>query len=162
MKEIQSRVYHIELQFAHSFLETIKTKDENVMYKKIDYTFSDFKLLIVDDDKVTIAVVRLFLKDTCIIQEAYDAETAIKLVKETNYDLILLDIKLGRGKNGLEVLKEIREISGYKDTPIAALTAYAMVGDKEKLLAAGFTYYISKPFSKGNLLKLLESVTGKG
>lgn len=132
------------------------------MDKKINYTFPESKILIVDDDKVTIDVVKLFLRDFCSIQAATNVETAIQMAQETKYDVILLDIHLGLGRNGLEVLKEIRKISGYKDTPIAALTAYAMARDKENFLAAGCTHYISKPFTKQDLLKLLESVLSKG
>ncbi|MCH8325943.1 MAG: response regulator, partial [Bacteroidetes bacterium] len=51
--------------------------------------------------------------------------------------------------------KKIKEMKEYKDVPIIAVTAYAMVGDREKYLQAGFTDYISKPFLKNDLIELL-------
>ncbi|MFZ4592279.1 MAG: response regulator, partial [Ignavibacteria bacterium] len=62
------------------------------------------------------------------------------------YSLILMDINLGDGINGATACGEIKLIDGYRNVPIVAITAFAMVGDKEKFLEKGFDNYMSKPF----------------
>ena len=69
-----------------------------------------------------------------------------------------MDIDLGFGMNGLEVTQKIKELKGYKNIPIIAVTAYAMLGDREKFLSAGCTHYIAKPFDKFALVDLLDSI----
>lgn len=82
---------------------------------------------------------------------------------ETNYySLFLLDINLGRGMNGIDVLVEIRKMPKYADTPIIASTAYTMKGDKERLLKAGFDDYISKPYAMHEIiLKIQQHIKTK-
>ena len=72
------------------------------------------------------------------------------------FDVILMDIQLG-GENGLSCTQRIREIDKLKGrhTPIIAVTALAMSGDKEKCLAAGMDDYLSKPFTMGELKEKL-------
>ena len=67
-----------------------------------------------------------------------------------------MDIGL-KGMSGLDAAQEIKKLPGYKDTPIVAVTAYAMVGDKEKFLEGGCTHYISKPF---DINEFKNTVTG--
>ena len=69
-----------------------------------------------------------------------------------------MDINLGKGMSGLEAVKLIREMPGYCDTPVIALTAYAMPGDREKFLEAGCSDYIAKPFNKNELYAKLEKL----
>ena len=66
-----------------------------------------------------------------------------------------MDINLGDGPSGREVLKSLRAIPAYRKVPVAALTAYALPGEREDFLKAGFNAYLSKPFSEDALLKLL-------
>ncbi len=66
-----------------------------------------------------------------------------------------MDINLGKSQNGLYATGEIRKLHNYSTTPIIAMTAYAMKGDKEEFVTAGCTDYISKPFDKYQLLNML-------
>lgn len=115
-------------------------------------------LLLVEDDKASMDVTRLFLKDVCNIEIALEGAAAIKMAKEKKYPAILMDIGLGRNMNGIQATKEIRKIQGYENTPIGALTAYAMKGDKEEFLAAGCTDYLSKPFEKNELIAWVKKI----
>lgn len=119
-------------------------------------------LLYVEDDEDSRLIVKTILKDICNIEYAGKGDEAILMAKEKNYLIILMDINLGRGIDGIETAKKIREISGYEDIPIVALTAFAMKGDREEFLAGGCTHYISKPFRKDDLrnlvLKIIESL----
>jgi len=60
------------------------------------------------------------------------------------------------GMDGVEVTKIIRSKPGYKFKPVIALTAFAMKGDRERLLKAGFDAYVSKPVNVAELVKILE------
>jgi CheY-like chemotaxis protein len=70
----------------------------------------------------------------------------------------LLDINLGRGIDGVELMQQIRQIKHYKNIPIVAVTAYAAETDKLEFLAKGFTHYLSKPFSSQELKDLLNKI----
>ncbi|MFZ4591977.1 MAG: response regulator, partial [Ignavibacteria bacterium] len=84
-------------------------------------------------------------------------------IKEKQFDIIFMDIGL-KEINGMEAAKIIRELDKYKNIPIIAITAFAMQGDMEKILASGCNEYISKPFTKDQLfgtlrkLKILENL----
>jgi PAS domain S-box-containing protein len=116
------------------------------------------QILYVEDDPVAIDLVRRYLKDYCRIDEASTPEAAFAKVREQNYDAIFMDINLGKGLNGIQVMQKIREIPAYEKTPIVAITAFAMVGDREEFLTAGCDYYISKPFMREDLLSIAEKI----
>ena len=66
-----------------------------------------------------------------------------------------MDINLGLGMNGLETAREIKKLPSNNDIPIVAVRGYALAGEKEKILENGFTDYISKPFTREQLLDVL-------
>ncbi len=71
-------------------------------------------------------------------------DRGLELIKNSNADLIILDIQLPV-INGIEICQELRKLDEFKNVPIVALTAFAMKGDKRRILEAGFSHYISKP-----------------
>ncbi|MCX6149561.1 MAG: PAS domain S-box protein [Ignavibacteriales bacterium] len=143
----------IKLMSKKSEIVSTGTKEEN--YKIETTKISKPSILYVEDDivsqKVIIAMVSNYYGIECI----ETGEKAIEMVSKKKYDIILMDINLLGNLNGIETAQKIKKIKGYLDTPIVAVTAYAMVGDKEKMLREGCTHYISKPFSKVELLPLL-------
>jgi PAS domain S-box-containing protein len=114
----------------------------------------EFSLLLIDDDKNVFDLISNIFKNYDV-SFTDSEEKAYELLKKKKYSLILLDINLGSNVSGVDVLRIIREIPGYKDIPIIALTAYAMLGDKEKFLNAGCDDYISKPFNRNELFNLI-------
>lgn len=116
------------------------------------------KVLIVENDNASIDIVRLFLKDLCTVEFTDSGEKAYKLINENDYDLILMDINLGKGMSGTETTKEIRKIKKYRNVPIVAITGFAMRGDREEFLKAGCTHYLSKPFSRAKIIKLIKQI----
>lgn len=118
-------------------------------------------VLCVEDDFVNRHIVKLFLKNICIVETAEDGETALQLAAENKYDLILMDINLGGGMNGMEAVKEIVKMPQYAGTPIIAVTAYAMGKDKAEFLKGGCTHYIAKPFLKHEFIDLVTSALKK-
>ncbi|MBI2419779.1 MAG: response regulator [Ignavibacteriales bacterium] len=116
------------------------------------------RVLLVEDNPENRDVITYFIKNVCLVDSALDGPTSIEMAKAGQYDVILMDINLGLGMNGMEATKQIRQISGYETIPIVAVTAYAMVGDREIFLNAGCTHYISKPFTRQEILELLKKV----
>jgi CheY-like chemotaxis protein len=91
---------------------------------------------------------------------ATDGEEAISRAGETPIDLVILDIHMPR-VDGFGVIRHLRADPAYRTTPVIALTASAMAGDRDSVLAAGFTEYISKPVNisllRREVARLLEN-----
>ena len=119
------------------------------------------RVLLVDDDLTTFGVVKYMSAKICTIIHAKDAKEAIAAIHEKTFNLVLLDINLGVGMNGFDVLKEIKSTEGYESVPVVALTAYAMAGDRERFLNAGCDYYLAKPFKKMDLLEVIQTALKK-
>ena len=111
-------------------------------------------VLVVEDNPLNMELAVEILKSrNFTVDEAIDGEEAIKKLETEGYDLILMDIELP-GMDGVEVTRIIK--SKYKKIPVIALTSYAMKGDKERFLAAGFDEYLSKPLDVSDFLKRLD------
>jgi CheY-like chemotaxis protein len=119
------------------------------------------KILLVEDDELNIRMISSFLNGKYHIDEARSGDEALKKVFDNNYDIFLMDIGLKKEMTGLDVTKKLRKMDAYRKTPIVAVTAYALAGDKERILQAGCSHYLSKPFSKKQLINLLESILQK-
>ncbi len=115
-------------------------------------------ILLVDDDKNVKSILTNYLNPKFNIIHVSNGEEAISLTQKQKFDAILMDINLKGIINGINATKEIRRIPQYKNTPIIACTAYAMIGDKEEFLNAGCSYYIAKPFNKKEIITLLTDI----
>lgn len=105
------------------------------------------KILVVDDNQDNRELVVKILKSMGYqMIEAIDGEDALKKAIAEKPDLILMDISIPK-INGYEVTRRLKSQADFKDTPIIALTAHAMKGDREKAIEAGCEGYISKPFN---------------
>jgi PAS domain S-box-containing protein len=116
------------------------------------------QILMVDDDSTSRDIIRMFLKNIYKIDFAQSGEEALQMIEKKSYKIVLMDINLGKGLSGIETTQRIRKISKYKETPIVAITAFAMAGEKEEILRSGCTHYLAKPFLKKGLVNLLESI----
>ena len=112
------------------------------------------KVLVVEDNPLNMELVLEILKSQGFSAfEAVDGEDAINQIEKETFDLILMDIELP-GIDGMEVTRIIK--NRYPTIPVIALTSYAMKGDKEKFLAAGFDEYMSKPIDMLQFMNRLE------
>jgi CheY-like chemotaxis protein len=119
------------------------------------------KILYVEDDpKSRLIVKKLLEKVGCRVFEAVDGQQGVEMAVNVNPDAILMDIMLPV-MDGLEATKKIRKTKKIADTPIIAITAKAMAGDREKILNAGCNEYIAKPIDLHVLLQLLSQVLNK-
>ncbi|HET6934657.1 MAG TPA: response regulator [Candidatus Angelobacter sp.] len=109
------------------------------------------QILIVEDKPNSRELLRTVLEQQgYAVLEAGDGEQAIKIIREKPLDLVLMDLQIP-ARNGYDVLKEIRSDPKLGALPVVAVTANAMPEDQEKVMAAGFTGYISKPVALARL-----------
>ena len=102
------------------------------------------KVAVVDDNADNRLIIRTILEDQYEIVEYSSGMEAIEGFRKSKPDVVILDISLPE-MDGTEILRRIRDDSDLHDLPVVALTAHAMVGDREKYLAAGFNDYVAKP-----------------
>lgn len=114
------------------------------------------KVLIVDDDNRNIFALTAVLKAKgyqCV--SAPLAEEGLQLLKgDPDIAVVLMDMMMP-GMDGYEAIARMKEIPELKDIPVIAVTAQAMVGDRERCLNAGAKGYVSKPINVDTLLQLI-------
>lgn len=107
-------------------------------------------VLIVDDNPVNLELASMVLRSAGLqVATADGAEAALRALAYTRPDLVLLDIQMPH-VDGLALLGQLRADPATADLVVVAFTAYAMKGDRERLLAAGCDGYISKPIDVAN------------
>jgi CheY-like chemotaxis protein len=113
-------------------------------------------VLLADDDVRNIfSLTKVLEKYQMNIVTAIDGKDALLQLENTpNINIILMDMMMPE-MDGYETIKRIRSLSKFKNTPIIAVTAKAMMGDREKCIIAGASDYISKPVDTDQLLSLL-------
>jgi CheY-like chemotaxis protein len=103
------------------------------------------KILVADDKPTGRELVRTVLENSgYTVIEAADGLEALRCARESQPDLIILDIHMP-GRDGFQIIQELRQDPAFAPTPIVALTASAMQGDRERAIACGFTGYLTKP-----------------
>ena len=121
-------------------------------------TSSDPKttILYVEDNlENRILVRRILMSENYAILEAVNAFEALKILKDSRPDLILMDINMP-DMDGYTLTAKIRSMPGFERIPILAVTANVMRGDKEKTLEAGCDGYIQKPLDIDQLIREVE------
>lgn len=116
------------------------------------------RILVAEDNADTQRLLRYILRDQFTVVIVRGIKEAIGTAQAQPIDLLLLDINLGEEQTGVDLLKELRALPALEHVPAVALTAYALPGDRERFLEAGFEEYISKPFTKAELINSLEEV----
>jgi two-component system, cell cycle response regulator DivK len=105
------------------------------------------KILVIEDNEQNLYLITFILeKNGFAVIKARDGREGIDKACDETPALILLDIQLPL-MDGYEVAHRLRRIDAMKEVPIIAVTSYAMVGDREKSLAAGCTGYMEKPIN---------------
>jgi two-component system, cell cycle response regulator DivK len=119
-------------------------------------------ILYVEDNEVNRRIVRDLLQRTSYrLLEASDGEAGVALARRERPDLILMDLQLPR-ISGIEATRTLRREPATADTPIIAITSFALAGDEEQARAAGATTYLAKPYSPRVLLALIRSFLPEG
>lgn len=116
------------------------------------------KILVAEDDLASRELIREILDASGYqVLEAGDGREAIQKIEEAKPDLVLLDIQMPV-LDGFAVLRQLRQDPRFATLRVVALTAYAMRGDQEEALAAGFDAYLSKPVDATALRRQIEKL----
>jgi PAS domain S-box-containing protein len=113
------------------------------------------RILYVEDDITSQELVEMILRKFHEIKYVISGEEALELMKTYQFDLILMDISLKGGINGLQLTKILRNNPLYNKIPIIAVTAHAFENDRIASMEAGCNDYISKPVRKNDLLTII-------
>ena len=109
------------------------------------------KILIVEDNPRNMRLIEMTLRaENYTLLKATDGKKALDMAMRERPDLIIMDIRLPK-MGGFEVTRKLRENPAFSHTPIIGVTAYAMKGDKEKVIEAGCDAYLSKPINTREL-----------
>ena len=118
------------------------------------------RILVVDDEPINREVAKMLLEDTgLVIDTAADGAEAVHIARQKPYAAIFMDMQMPK-LNGLEATRQIREIDGYRNTPIIAMTANAFAEDKERCFEAGMNEFLIKPFDPNELFVILLRALG--
>lgn len=113
-------------------------------------------ILVVEDDPGNRKLLVFMLEHAGhVVRQASDGEAAIAAVRDRQPDMVLMDVQMP-GMDGIATAAILKRDAATAAIPIIALTACAMKGDAEKMLAAGFQGYLAKPFHHGELLSAVK------
>ncbi|HEX2865848.1 MAG TPA: PAS domain S-box protein [Ignavibacteriales bacterium] len=119
------------------------------------------EILFVEDNTLNAMAARIYLREFFRMDHAKDGVSALDMVMAKNYSLILMDINLGAGLNGIEVMKEVRKNENYQRVPIIAVTGYAASEDVQFLLGEGFDDCLLKPFDEAEIKEIISEAFRK-
>ncbi len=149
----------VTMSFIQKIVEDNKVRELMNTNKKAEvFSLKGKNILVIDDNKLNLKVTSKLLEPYEVNVTVFESgEECIDTINEGNkYDLILMDIMMP-GMDGIETLSKLKEINGF-DIPVIALTADAIVGQKEKYLAMGFSDYLTKPIDKSELSRILKEI----
>lgn len=147
--------------FTLTFTKKLKAQAKKEIKKKDHFkiegqTSSEKPLvLVVEDDLINQVTITNFLASKYKTIVISSSDEALKVLENNDVHFILMDISIRGSKNGLELTKELKEIESFRHIPIIAITAHAFDKDRQNSLAAGCNEYLSKPFTKEELLSTL-------
>lgn len=118
------------------------------------------QVLLIEDNAASRELARYLLEAHGIVcEEASDGETGLEMAHARRPDLVVCDLQMP-GMDGFAVLRALRAAPDLAGIPVVAVTAYAMVGDRDRVLAAGFDGYISKPLDPQRFVAQLAAFMG--
>ncbi len=137
--------------------DDLNTKEE--IKKELKQERNKFKILLAEDNLINQKVAIRILNDAGYqVESVISGVQAVEKVKNRFYDLILMDVQMPE-MDGLTATREIRKLDdGKNNIPIIAITAHALMGDKEKCLSAGMNDYVTKPIISESLISTIDKM----
>ena len=115
------------------------------------------RILVIDDNRANLDLMVYLLEAFGhAAQGVADPRAGLEAARNNEYDAIITDI-LMPDLDGYAIARSLKEDAGLLDTPVIAVTALAMAGDRERILAAGFNGYIAKPIEPSTFVKQIDS-----
>jgi CheY-like chemotaxis protein len=150
--------FYFELGVQSSSKEIAAITNLNIIDVDEIYTNPKISLiLVVEDNNINALLAKTLIKKimpNANVVTAINGQDAVYKCEKNEYDLIFMDIQMPI-LNGYDATKVIRNLSKYTSTPIIALTAGTVLGEKEKCIEAGMNDYLSKPILKGALENII-------
>ena len=157
-------VLNLTMPFAYPVTEIKQTSGSEtevvIPRDRVHKELKDIKILLVEDNlinqKITLLTLRPLVKS---IDTASNGKEALERLSASDYDIVLMDILMPI-MNGISAAEKIRDLEAGTDThiPIIAITANAMIGDREKCLSAGIDEYLAKPFQPSVLIEKIKEL----
>ena len=125
-------------------------------------SLTNWVVVVVDDDPLSLIVAGTILTyHGAKVHKALDGDEALTLIRKVHPSFVISDLSMP-GMDGWTLLAELKKDRATADIPVIALTAHAMMGDRQKAIAAGFHNYLTKPLTPAtfirDLLKVLENI----
>ncbi len=139
-------------------------KEKGKEKKEPEISVTPLHILLVEDNPDNRLLIKAFLKKFPFeIDDAENGEQAVEKFKNNKYDLVLMDMQMPimDGYSATRIIREWEKQNNKKETPILALTAYAMKEDREKTIKAGCSDYLTKPIKKEKLLEAIRKLSQK-
>jgi CheY-like chemotaxis protein len=117
------------------------------------------KILLIEDNEMNMELAKFLIESAgheCVT--AMEGFSGLELAKEQEFDIVLLDIQLPK-MDGFAVLKQLRKVCARR-VPVIAVSSYAMAGDRERALSAGFDGYITKPIKSAKFVQEVMATAG--
>lgn len=154
-----------QLRYEQEFLHNITNENETTTSKEYNQLFSNTSaetpsktVLIAEDVEMNMILTRTMVNDireNVKILEAQNGLEAIHLINKYNVDLVLMDVQMPK-MDGLEATRKLRENETFKNLPIIALTAGALLEEKNKALDSGMNEFLTKPMERSKLKWILD------
>lgn len=145
------------IRYKQNYNKKAEEGEKNMDSETVIQARSGFNILLAEDNAVNQKVLLRFLSDAGYkVSAVFNGVDAINAVRSIKYDLVLMDIQMP-DMDGLTASVKIRELNGNASkVPIIAITAHALMGDKEKCLRAGMNDYLSKPVNHQKLTAIID------
>ena len=120
--------------------------------------FHNYTILIVEDDEIILDIFSRIFKREFNVVSCPTVESFYQALHKFKVDLFVMDMALGDKKNGLDLIKELRDSVEYKTTPIVEVSAHAYIRDERIALTAGADKYIRKPIENKYLVNEVKRI----
>ncbi|KAF0140151.1 MAG: response regulator receiver [Stygiobacter sp.] len=120
--------------------------------------FHNYTILIVEDDEIILDIFSRIFKREFNVVSCPTVESFYQALRKFKVDLFVMDMALGDKKNGLDLIKELRDSVEYKTTPIVVVSAHAYIRDERIALTAGADKYIRKPIENKYLVNEVKRI----
>jgi two-component system cell cycle response regulator len=113
------------------------------------------RILVLEDDRINQELIRLYLGDEFDIKVESNVSDAINTINSSSFNLVITDLNLGHGSEGIDFLRQIRGKDATSKIPVVAYSAYH---DPSEVTDLKFTAFISKPITKADFVRRIKEI----